>query len=99
MNQEKQAPQSPFSTMTYQEQQDKWLEWRSRQLDYQPASPEGEKPSEKPRPAPAPRALPPLRMPNMRIAAPVRRQELDQVLARHKQALKQAGPFQTTAID
>ena len=30
MSQEKSA--SPFSEMTYQEQQDKWLEWRSRQL-------------------------------------------------------------------
>ena len=37
MDQEK-ASASPFSALTYQEQQDRWLEWRSRQLDYQPTS-------------------------------------------------------------
>ena len=96
MDQEKAAPVSPFSALTYQEQQDRWLEWRSRQLHYQPAA------------APAPReaqaapdksGMPPLRVPNMRIAAPVRHRELDEVISRHRRALRQAGAFRTTAID
>ena len=95
MDQEK-ASASPFSALTYQEQQDRWLEWRSRQLDYQPANARQapalpEKPKEE--------GLPRMRLPNMRIAAPVRHRELDEVLSRHRQAMRQAGAFQTTAID
>ena len=37
MNQDKAEKQSPFAALTWQEQQDRWLAWRSRQLDYQPA--------------------------------------------------------------
>ncbi len=40
MNQEKTETKSPFAALTWQEQQDKWLAWRSRQLDYQAASAE-----------------------------------------------------------
>ena len=29
--------QSPFAALTFAEQQDRWREWRSRQLDYQSA--------------------------------------------------------------
>lgn len=95
MDQEK-ASASPFSALTYQEQQDRWLEWRSRQLDYQPASvkqapAQPEKPKEE--------GLPRMRLPNMRIAAPARHRELDEVLSRHRKAMRQAGAFQTTAID
>ena len=105
MNQDKAEKQSPFAALTWQEQQDRWLAWRSRQLDYQPA---GSGPAEeKSRPS-AQRAeirhdetdgLPRLRLPNMRIAAPTRHQELDQVIDRHRQALKRAGAFQTAPID
>ena len=35
---------SPFSALSYQEQQARWLEWRSRQLDYRPAAEETETP-------------------------------------------------------
>ena len=87
MDQDKASGASPFSALTYQEQQDRWLEWRSRQLDYRPAA---EPPS-----AGAPR----MRLPNMRISSPVRRRELDEVISRHRQALRQAGAFQTTSID
>lgn len=96
MDQEKASAASPFSALTYQEQQDRWLEWRSRQLDYQPAA--ARRPPE-PSAAPKEEGLPRMRLPNMRIAAPVRHRELDEVLSRHRKALRQAGAFQTTAID
>ena len=96
MNQDQSANQSPFSALSYQEQQDRWLEWRSRQLDYRPAKPQEPIPQETDKPTPT--AQPRLREPNMRIAAPVRHAELDQVLAKHRQALKQTGAFQTTSI-
>jgi len=83
MNQEKQAVPSPFSALTYQEQQDRWMEWRSRQLEYQPFE---EKKSES-------EPLPPLKLPNMRMAEPTRHGELDKVLLRHQEAFKHAGHF------
>ena len=101
MNQDKAEKQSPFAALTWQEQQDRWLAWRSRQLDYQPA---GSVPPREEAPRPEARrqdtdGLPRLRLPNMRIAAPTRHQELDQVIDRHRQALKRAGAFQTAPID
>lgn len=96
MDQDKASGTSPFSALTYQEQQDRWLEWRSRQLDYRPAA--GKRTLEtaaEPPSAGAPR----MRLPNMRISSPVRRRELDEVISRHRQALRQAGAFQTTSID
>ncbi|MBR4359550.1 MAG: hypothetical protein IKP32_02920 [Clostridia bacterium] len=89
MSPEKSCSESPFSALSYQEQQDRWLEWRSRQLDYQPAD---RNPSEAD-PFP-PTASMPLRMPNMALAAPTRHRELDQVISRHAQALRKAGAFQ-----
>ncbi len=97
MNQDTPSAQSPFAALSYQEQQDRWLEWRSRQLDYKPIT-------EK---APVQEALskdrqedrPRLRQPNMRILAPAGHRELDSVLSRHRQALRQAGAFQSTSID
>ena len=96
MDQEKASAASPFSALTYQEQQDRWLEWRSRQLDYQPAN--GRQAPEQPA-AQKEEAFPRMRLPKMRIASPVRSRELDEVLSRHRQALRQAGDFQATAID
>ena len=96
MNQDQHASASPFSALSYQEQQDRWLEWRSRQLNYQPADAESAVPPASPIP-PAPSA-PRLRLPNMPIAAPVQHQQLDQVLNRHAQARKRAGAFQSTSI-
>ena len=106
MSQDKAETRSPFSAKSYQEQQDQWLAWRSRQLDYQPADSD-QNTREKPRESdqrPDARgdsmnSLPRLRLPNMRIAAPTRHQELDQVISRHRNALKQAGAFQTASID
>lgn len=97
MNNEKPSAVSPFSALSYQEQQARWLEWRSRQLDYRPAG-KGEIKAEAPA-VPVRDGLPPLRLPNMRIASPVRHRELDEVMNRHRQAMKQAGSFSTTAID
>ena len=97
MRQEKAAAASPFSALTYQEQQDRWMEWRSRQLDYRPSPGEGEAEA---RPAqPVREERPRLRNPNMPIAAPYQRRELNQVLRRHQKALLRAGAFQPTAID
>ena len=104
MSMDNSSSPSPFSALSYQEQQDRWLEWRSRQLDYRPVTPEGSEeavPSEddtkKGTAYSTVPDLPPLRMPNMAIAAPVRHRELDQVLSRHAQAAKRAGAFQPTA--
>ncbi len=97
MDQDKAAAASPFSALTYQEQQDRWLEWRSRQLDYRPA--DGKQMPETLASAPKDSGAPRMRLPNMRIASPVRRRELDEVLSRHRQAMERAGAFQTTAID
>ena len=96
MDQDKANAASPFSALTYQEQQDRWLEWRSRQLDYQPAA---EKQPTEPAPARKNIPVPRMRQPNMRIAAPVRHRELDEVLSRHRQAMRRAGAFQATPID
>ena len=105
MSQEHCAAASPFAALTYQEQQDRWLEWRSRQLDYRPADPESpgvrteeKNAQQKGRADQAPPELPQLRIPNMALAAPAGRRELDQVLARHHQAMKRAGAFQTAPI-
>ena len=95
MDQDKASAASPFSALTYQEQQDRWLEWRSRQLDYQPTA--GKQPQEVPEHPNG--SKPAMRMPNMRIAAPIQHRELDEVISRHRKAMRQAGAFQTTAID
>lgn len=89
MRTEKPCTGSPFSALTYQEQQDRWLEWRSRQLDYRAADQPDDTPQEHPF------AEPLLRVPNMPIAAPTRHRELDQVLARHARAVRQAGSFRS----
>ncbi len=96
MDQDKSSAPSPFSALTYQEQQDRWLEWRSRQLDYKPAAERRtpERPAETQSAGGAR-----MRIPNMRIASPARHKELDEVISRHRQALRQAGAFQTTSID
>ncbi|MBR6185816.1 MAG: hypothetical protein IKQ41_06085 [Clostridia bacterium] len=95
MKKEKAASASPFSALTYQEQQDRWMEWRSRQLHYKPFREEE---------APAPKQAdtpekPRLRTPNMPIALPYQRRELNQVFSRHQKAVRQAGAFQAAAID
>ena len=90
MSQGKFENTSPFAALSYQEQQDKWLEWRSRQLEYRPAeeiTPEEQNEEH----------LPPMRLPNMRMAEPTRHGELDKVLLRHQQAYKKAGKFQSTS--
>lgn len=94
MRKDKAASSSPFSALTYQEQQARWMEWRSRQLDYKPFAGEEEAP-----PRPVQPEKPRLKTPNMPIAAPYQRRELNQVLSRHQKALRQAGAFQVTTID
>ncbi len=81
--------ESPFAALSFEEQQRRWMEWRSRQLDYRPAE-------EDQAPAPPSRRL---KLPNMPIAAPTRHAELDQVLSRHRQAAKKAGAFRSVQKD
>ena len=99
MSQEKASAASPFSALSYQEQQNRWLEWRSRQLDYRPVPEKAPMEQEKPSLPKPGDGLPLLKQPNMRLSAPVQHRELDQVLSRHRQAARRAGAFQTTAID
>lgn len=84
--------QSPFAALSFAQQQDRWREWRSRQLDYQetPLEPISPKPKQETRVS----APPALSLPYFRQAAPTRHQELDQVLARHALAARRAGAFQ-----
>ena len=82
---------SPFSALSYQEQQDRWLEWRSRQLDFRKGPVEMDAKKE-----PTSTKMPPVVLPHAQPAAPTRHQNLDQVLSRHSQAVRKAGPFQTT---
>lgn len=84
---------SPFSALTYQEQQDRWLEWRSRQLDYCPVV------SNKQTDA----VLPPLKIPALSVPpqppktpAPYRHAQLDQVYSRHQAAVRKASGWQNT---
>ena len=85
MNQEK--SESPFAALSWEEQQHRWMEWRSRQLDYRPTE-------EAP---PVPKAPEKgLRAPNLPMSAPPRHRELDQVLSRHRTALRRAGEFHPT---
>lgn len=101
MNQEKGT--SPFAALTYQEQQDRWLEWRSRQLDYQPVERMAERDDteyqeEKKATEPSAYVLtmdpPPLKLPYFSNPAPTRHRELDKLRERHAQAVKMAGVYQ-----
>ena len=104
MTQEKEGMQSPFAALSYQEQQDRWLEWRSRQLAYQPVEREREKQAERiQKEAAAPaypqlREPPPLRTPVFNAPAPTRHGELDKLKKRHAQASRQAGVYQKPPV-
>ena len=77
---------SSFSQLSYQEQQDRWLEWRSQQLRYQEGKVEEAAPENK-NPA---ATVPPVVFPQ---AAPSHHQHLDQILQRHAQAAKRLSAF------
>ena len=80
---------SPFAALSFSQQQDKWREWRSRQLEYKKAA------EDNPLPMEETDALQENHMPPA-PAAPTRHRELDKVLARHKTALRRTGQFMTT---
>ncbi len=82
---------SPFAALTYQEQQDRWREWRSRQLIYRSADdlPPVELPASEELPAPAPR--PPV------VPAPTRHRQLDSVLLKHQSAMKRASTWHSAS--
>ena len=94
MSQEKSA--SPFSEMTYQEQQDRWLEWRSRQLEFREGNVVEENRGKK---TPAELSASPVLLPNLQQAAPTRHQNLDQVFSRMEKAQKKLSAFQTPTED
>lgn len=87
MKQEK-GTASPFGDMSFQDQQDRWREWRSRQWNFRDAQsvPE-EKVKEKEMPTMPKSPAQPM---------PTRHRELDKVLLRHQAAVKRAGAFQFT---
>lgn len=89
MSSEKKA--SPFAALSYQEQQDRWLEWRSRQLEFQEGNVVESKTDQKKSAEPF---VPPVQLPHFQQAAPTRHQNLDQVLSRISQAEKRLGAFQ-----
>ncbi|MCI5564324.1 MAG: hypothetical protein MR400_01355 [Clostridiales bacterium] len=94
MSKEKSSAASPFAALTYQEQQERWLAWRSRQLDYKSAETPPAEPSVPPEPTRPPEPpVPPVRLPYFQQAAPTRHQELDRVLSRHAAAVRKTGPF------
>jgi len=105
MNQEKGAAASPFAALSYQEQQDRWLEWRSRQLDYRKAEEirdpfeESQPPKREDPPAAYPQLKdpPPIQLPNIHHPAPTRHRELDKLWAKHAQAAKRAGQYQAVS--
>lgn len=74
---------SPFAEKSWQEQQDKWREWRSMQLEYRQTEEKAEIQKEDTshkEPLPV-------------KPAPTRHRELDRVLSRHKAAVNRAGAF------
>lgn len=88
-NQNREA--SPFAALTFQEQQDRWRAWRSRQLEFKKAADETSLPPEReeePAQGFREKPLPP---------SPVRHGQLDRVLNRHQMALKKAGKFTITS--
>ena len=96
MRQEASAPVSPFAALSYQEQQDRWLEWRSRQLEYHPVSAASAAPEKPVESAPPMRQPPPLQ-PCFPAPAPTRHGELDKLWAKHAQAAKRAGQYQAVS--
>ncbi len=75
---------SPFAEKSWREQQDKWREWRTMQLEYRQTEENSEMKKEETghrEPLPA-------------SPAPTRHRELDRVLSRHKAAVNRAGAFQ-----
>ena len=92
MNPEASVQESPFAALSYQEQQARWLEWRSRQLDYRPVEPDPS-PIEKGTAEEAVPVPPSQHLPGVSPRPYAQRRELNQVLSRHAQAAKKAGAF------
>lgn len=76
--------ENSFADMSYKEQQDRWLEWRSQQLEYREGGVVEEKKEA---------AMPSVSLPYLEHAAPARHSNLDQVLSRHRQAGRHLSAF------
>ena len=84
---------SPFSALTFEEQQQKWLLWRSQQLDYQEASMDTAPNIAQ---APSPIQLPdPVMLPQEHPNT-YRHSQLDSIYSRHRQAFARTGVWQST---
>jgi len=84
---------SPFSALTFEEQQQKWLLWRSQQLNYQdyPMDPAPENAN-----IPSPIQLPdPVMLPQEHPNT-YRHSQLDSIYSRHRQAFAHTGIWQST---
>lgn len=72
---------SPFSALTFEEQQHRWLMWRSQQLEYKRAPIDEKLPSAPLPPIP----IPELRMQDHPSQMQNRHAQLDRVYQKHKQ--------------
>lgn len=82
---------SPFSELSYSQQQEQWRMFRAQQLDFKAVAPEktpSAAPSSNTAPAPAMRPLPPPSHHN-----------LDRVRAQLSAAVRRAGAFQPTSME
>lgn len=76
-----------FSALSFQEQQEKWLSWRSQHLAFEPADMEPPKPqvaANEPVSKPLPQPI---------TYAPPRHGALDRLYQRHASAKRQTGAF------
>ena len=73
---------SPFSALTFEEQQHRWLMWRSQQLEYKQAPIEEKMPTSPLPPIP----IPDLRLQDRPMQPQNRHAQLDRVYLKHKQA-------------
>lgn len=82
---------SPFSELSYAQQQEQWRMFRAQQLDFKAVSPE-----KTPIAAPAPHIAP---TPAMRPLPPPSHHNLDRVRAQLSAAVRRAGTFQPTSTE
>lgn len=95
MQQKEEKSASPFSALTFKEQQEKWMAWRSQHLIFEPAEIQ-EQPAEKEKTEPAVSPVQPSSYPAER-AAPTRHGELDRLRARHQTATKNISAWHPTS--
>ena len=81
---------SPFSELSFSQQQEQWRIFRAQQLDFQAVESKKEPPRAQQRPTPAP---------VLRPLPPPRHKNLDRVRAQLSAAARHAGVFQPTSTE